>query len=101
MKCTIVLQVISVTSFNEWGEGTQIEPAAELSTLTTITSASSSNHQGSDNSDVKQEGYIDYGTGDDTSFLYLNLTSMYAKIYLGINSQEEHKNIPLHNRLEL
>lgn len=44
--------MISITSFNEWGEGSQIEPA------------------------IKKLGYSDYG--DDGSYKYIDLTKQYV-----------------------
>lgn len=41
-------EIISITSFNEWHEGTQIEPA------------------------VKKDGYLDYGSDSE---IYLKMTS--------------------------
>lgn len=53
---------VSITSFNEWGEGTQIEPAVHRT-------------QGKD--------YLDYGADgdDDDAYKYIHLTAAYGDIF--------------------
>ena len=46
--------IISITSYNEWGEGTQIEPAM-----------------------CNKYGYMDYG--DDGSYKYIDITRQYVE----------------------
>jgi len=48
--------IISITTFNEWGEGTQIEPA------------------------IRKYGYMDYG--DDGSYKYIDLTRKYIDEFI-------------------
>jgi glycoprotein endo-alpha-1,2-mannosidase len=47
--------IISITSFNEWGEGTQIEPA------------------------VEKEGFLDYGDGG--TYKYIDITKEYVSTF--------------------
>lgn len=59
-------QVVSITSYNEWGEGTQIEPAV-----------------------VKMDSetglpYADYGTGQEN--MYMQLTKTMAQQLTEINA---------------
>jgi glycoprotein endo-alpha-1,2-mannosidase len=56
--------LFSITSFNEWGEGTQIEPAVALETL--------------------PRTYLEYK--DNDPYLYLNITSEYVKKFIGVET---------------
>jgi len=77
--------VVSITSFNEWGEGTQIEPAATSTwggTAMKNEADAMLDEPGSDrktNQERKQEQgrqYLDYG---DDPYLYLDLTRKWAE----------------------
>lgn len=48
--------LVSVTSYNEWGEGTQIESASNV------------------------EGYLTYGPGDKNDHIYINATARWASL---------------------
>jgi hypothetical protein len=93
--------VITVTSFNEWGEGTQIEPAISKTTVitTVITTADGSDHSRSQT----YRKYADYMIERDPNvrlarkskqvefpnevfvenpFLYLNLTKSWSSQFI-------------------
>jgi hypothetical protein len=65
--------MISITSYNEWGEGTQIEPAQALENL-----FPEANMIGMETT------YLDYG--DLGSRWYLRLTSEKTKAFLDLQS---------------
>jgi hypothetical protein len=46
----VYMQVVSITSFNEWGEGTQIEPARMNAAISADVASS-----------LSKDEYIDYG----------------------------------------
>jgi hypothetical protein len=54
---------VSITSFNEWGEGTQIEPAKKVS-----------------EEEFKEKKYLNYG--NKGPYLYLNLTAEFSHEFL-------------------
>ena len=56
----------SITSYNEWGEGTQIEPARIVHSEEGFPKA-----------------YLDYG---ENPYLYLNLTKTMTTIFSALNS---------------
>jgi glycoprotein endo-alpha-1,2-mannosidase len=70
---------VSITSYNEWGEGTQIEPAARSTTITppalTLPSRAEE-RRARDAGDVATRAYLDYG--EQGPELYLSLTARFA-----------------------
>jgi glycoprotein endo-alpha-1,2-mannosidase len=59
----------SITSFNEWGEGTQIEPAMAFA--------------------VANRTYLPYSNekGENDDYLYLNITSTFSKKFQEKNTE--------------
>lgn len=59
-----MLILLSITSFNEWGEGSQIEAAKRFTN--------------------SEKVYLDYSDGtdkEDEPFRYINMTMKYSKIF--------------------
>jgi glycoprotein endo-alpha-1,2-mannosidase len=74
--------VVTITTFNEWGEGTQIEPVRKVEEI-----------------EGYSKEYIDYG--DDGPYKYIHLTSVYAENFRKDKSEPIRKKRKNRNRLEL
>lgn len=74
--------IVSISTFNEWGEGTQIEPARKVEEI-----------------EGYAKEYIDYGK--DGPYKYIHLTAVYAENFRNYKDEPIQKKNKNKNRLEL
>ncbi|PRW33846.1 glyco endo-alpha-1,2-mannosidase [Chlorella sorokiniana] len=82
---------VSITSYNEWGEGTQIEPAKVFPTSSSSSSGGDGSVDSGGDGSSNEPRYQSYGeqSGRD-EWLYLNITAEYARqLQQQQNSPEE------------
>ena len=95
---------ISITSYNEWGEGTQVEPAVPYSTDYGFSSSSSSSSPpppSTASAQQDQRAFADYGgAGEGDKDLYLRLTSNFVANYVASHPRRhETERAPHHPEL--
>jgi hypothetical protein len=95
--------VVSITSFNEWGEGTQIEPAAiatwegtsimnEADVKDLLDDSGSDRKKNQEQNQEQKQGrqYLDYG---DNPYLYLDLTRKWAEALAARDTNTNRKDL--------